>query len=118
MKRRDLIKTGLLGLGASAVALSGCDKKEESVSELNIVPKQTGLYEFSVPLPVNYKTIDEIIELNSTLKKSRDLKRQLNSFQKDSTMRSESSKKKKQKIIKKFFYEYKIPTQRSSDLPP
>ena len=51
---------------------------------------------------------------NSTLKKSRDLKRQLNSFQKDSTMRSESSKKKKQKIIKKFFYEYKIPTIKSS----
>ncbi|MBQ8476231.1 hypothetical protein IJ531_04125 [bacterium] len=78
MKRRDLIKTSLLTLGASSLALSGCNNS--SVSGLNqnkelnvsdIIPKQTATYEFSTPLPFNYKTIDEIIELNSGLKKSR-----------------------------------------------
>ena len=72
MKRRDLIKTGLLGLGASAVAMSGCNKEKTSQNdELKITPKQTGVYEFSVPLPFNYKTIDEIAELNKTLTKSK-----------------------------------------------
>ncbi len=69
MKRRDLIKTGLLGLGASAVALSGCDNKENTSSEFNIIPKQTGTYEISCPLPFSYKTIDEIVEMNSKYKK-------------------------------------------------
>ena len=73
MKRRDLIKTGLLGLSATAVALSGCDKKEvaSGSDELKIKPKQTGTYEFSCPLPFNYKTIDEIAEMNEGLKKSK-----------------------------------------------
>ena len=72
MNRRELIKTGLIGLGAGAL-LSGCKNKEISLSsdEFNIVPKKTGTYEFSAPLPFNYKTIDEILELNSTLKKSK-----------------------------------------------
>ena len=71
MKRRDLIKTGLLGLGASAVALSGCDKKEESVSELNIVPKQTDTYKFSCPMLFSYKAIDDYVECNKKYKKSK-----------------------------------------------
>ena len=73
MKRRDILKSGLLGLVASSLALSGCDKqdKKSSNNELKIIPKQTGTYEFSCPLPFNYKTIDEIAELNSTLKKSK-----------------------------------------------
>ena len=68
MKRRDLIKTGLLATGA--VAFSGCNKSENVSDELEIIPKQTAQYEFSTPLPFNYKTIDDIIALNSTLKKS------------------------------------------------
>ncbi|MBQ8475885.1 twin-arginine translocation signal domain-containing protein, partial [bacterium] len=70
--RRDFIKAGLLGLGAGAMALSGCQKEDvTSRDELEIIPKQTATYEFSTPLPFSYKTIDEIIELNSTLKKSK-----------------------------------------------
>ncbi|MBR2068308.1 MAG: hypothetical protein IJ877_00970, partial [Candidatus Gastranaerophilales bacterium] len=68
MKRRDLIKTGLLATGA--VAFSGCNKEVAQSDELTIIPKQTAQYEFSTPLPFNYKTIDEILALNSTLKKS------------------------------------------------
>ena len=68
--RRNLIKTGILGIGAT-LALSGCDKKEDNLSKLEIKPKQTEMYEFSCPLPFNFKTIDEIVELNSTLKKSK-----------------------------------------------
>ena len=74
MKRRDLIKTGLLGLSAGAL-ISGCNKEAtENItdsSELKITPKQTGTYEFSCPLPFNYKTIDEIVELNKSLTKSK-----------------------------------------------
>ena len=77
MKRRELIKKSILGLSATAVALSGCNKKSEKVAcknnedELNIIPKQTAQYEFSCPLPFNFKTIDEIVELNKGLKKSK-----------------------------------------------
>ena len=70
MNRRDVIKTGLLGLSAGAVALSGCNKEVAQSDELEIIPKQTGTYEFSVPLPFNYKVIDEVLELNSKYKKS------------------------------------------------
>ena len=35
-----------------------------------IIPKQTGVYEFSVPLPFDFETIDKIVEINSRLKKS------------------------------------------------
>ena len=53
MKRRELIKSSILGIGASALALSGCnnENKEERVSnnDLKITPKQTGIYEFSCP---------------------------------------------------------------------
>ncbi len=69
--KRNLLKAGIAGIGASALALSGCDKKTNTPEELEIIPKQTGIYEFSCPLPLNYKTIDEIERLNSTLKKSK-----------------------------------------------
>ncbi|MBR2069485.1 MAG: hypothetical protein IJ877_06975 [Candidatus Gastranaerophilales bacterium] len=72
MNRRELLKTSLLGLGAGAMALSGCNKKEaEPDINQDITPKQTAQYEFSAPMPFDYQTIDKIIALNSTLKKSR-----------------------------------------------
>ncbi len=71
MKRRDLIKTGLLGLGASAVALSGCDKNNEVSSELNVIPKQTDIYKFSAPLLFSFKAIDDYVKCNEKFKKSK-----------------------------------------------
>ncbi|MBR2069183.1 MAG: hypothetical protein IJ877_05410 [Candidatus Gastranaerophilales bacterium] len=71
MKRRDLLKTSLLTLGASSLALSGCNKEIAQSDELEIIPKQTGTYEFSVPLPFNYEIIDELSRINATLKKSK-----------------------------------------------
>ena len=72
MKRRDLLKTGLCALSTGAVALSGCNKKEDKVSLDNnsVIPKQTGTYEFSCPLPFDFKTIDDIVKINSKYKKS------------------------------------------------
>ncbi|MBQ8476241.1 hypothetical protein IJ531_04175 [bacterium] len=70
MKRRDLIKTGLLAAGTAA--LSGCKKEDVAGNdELEIIPKQTGTYEFSVPLPFNYDVIDELARINEGLKKSK-----------------------------------------------
>ena len=51
---------------------------------------------------------------NSTLTKSRELKKQIKFFKRDETMRSESSKRKNQRILKKFFVEHKVPSIRSS----
>ena len=51
---------------------------------------------------------------NSTLSKSRELKKQIKFFKKDETMRSESSKRKNQRILKKFFVEHKPPSIKSS----
>jgi len=72
MKRRDLLKTGLCALGTGAVALSGCNNKDNQVSldNDNIIPKQTDIYKFSCPLPFNFKTIDDIVKINSKYKKS------------------------------------------------
>jgi len=77
MNKRQFIKSSLATLTTSALTLTqaGCDKNNKTAQNqiLNtddIIPKQTGIYEFSCPLPFNYKTIDEIVELNSTLKKS------------------------------------------------
>ena len=75
MKKRDFIKTGLISLGASTIALTGCNNKENNIKTTQdndaIIPKQTGTYEFSCPLPFDYKTIDDISALNSKLKKSK-----------------------------------------------
>ena len=71
MKRRDLLKTGLLALGGVAV-LSGCNSKEEiGENNFNITPKQTDTYKFSAPLPFNYDLIDELADYNKGLKKSK-----------------------------------------------
>ena len=71
MKRRDLLKTGLLG-AAGVALLSGCSKDEEATAskELEIIPKQTDTYKFSVPLPFNYEVIDKISSFNEKFKKS------------------------------------------------
>ena len=65
----------LASMGYPVIINYNCNKEaaEETAnnSELKIIPKQTGIYEFSCPLPFNYKTIDEIAELNTTLKKSK-----------------------------------------------
>ena len=67
MKRRDLIKAGVLA-GAMGL-ISGCSK---SASEtVSISPKQTDTYKFSAPMPFDYGLIDEIDELNKKLKKSK-----------------------------------------------
>lgn len=81
ISRRDFIKTGILALGAGAVMLSGCSNNDDSKKEepiltknedaINIVPKKTGLYEFSMPLPFDFKMIDQIAEINSKIKKSK-----------------------------------------------
>ena len=56
MKRRDLLKTGMVAAGAAALALTGCNNKSDDSNkqlskrgELNIVPKQTDVYKFSCP---------------------------------------------------------------------
>ena len=51
---------------------------------------------------------------NLTLKKSRDLKKQIYFFQKVATMRTESSKRKKQRILKNYFHEHNMPSIKSS----
>ncbi|MBR1618101.1 hypothetical protein IJ670_08125 [bacterium] len=71
MNRRDLIKSGIIAAGA--LALGGC-KEQVTVKSLedykDIIPKQTATFEFSVPLPLTYEVIDEIVEINKKHKKS------------------------------------------------
>ncbi|MBR2069508.1 MAG: hypothetical protein IJ877_07090 [Candidatus Gastranaerophilales bacterium] len=67
MNRRELIQAGLLVAGANI--LSGCNKEVSLNDELEIIPKQTGIYEFSTPMPFNYSLIDEISQINQKYKK-------------------------------------------------
>ncbi|MBR2068391.1 MAG: hypothetical protein IJ877_01385 [Candidatus Gastranaerophilales bacterium] len=68
MKRRELIQAGLLATGA--VAFAACNKTQVSNDEFTITPKQTAQYEFSTPMPFNHKSIDDLSEINSKIKKS------------------------------------------------
>lgn len=68
MKRRDLIKTGLLMAGA--MALSGCNKEVQLEGD-DIKPKQTDTFEFTTLLPYDYKLIDKLSYFNSIFKKSK-----------------------------------------------
>ena len=73
MNRRDLLKTGIAGVMASSLALSGCNKKEsvtENNDELHIIPKQTDTYKFSAPLLFHFDSIDGMAKLNKKFKKS------------------------------------------------
>ena len=72
MKRRDLIKTGIFGLGASAVALSGCDKKDNISLDVDfdIKPKQTDIYKISAPMLFDFDAIDTYASWNKKYKKS------------------------------------------------
>ncbi|MCR5260684.1 MAG: hypothetical protein K6C94_02480 [Candidatus Gastranaerophilales bacterium] len=63
MKRRDLIKSGLIVAGISAIGISA---KKNSI---DIVPKQTDVYKISRPMPFDLKKIDEIVEQNKKAKK-------------------------------------------------
>ena len=62
-----------------------------------------------------YKILPKLSSsFNSTIGKSTHLKKEINIFQKDSKIRSNNSKKKKLKIIKKFFVQYDTPSIKSS----
>ncbi len=65
MKRREILKAALVLACSSAGFLSsGCKNQ-------SIIPKKTGVFEFSTPLPFNFNLIDEITQFNKTLKKSK-----------------------------------------------
>ena len=71
MKRRDLIKAGVLAAGVAA--LSGCAKDNKDVMTgplTDITPKQTDTYKFATILPFDFKAIDELANLNTKYKKS------------------------------------------------
>ena len=80
MKRRELLKTGILGLTTTAVALSGCSKEEEKPIEQNItqaqtddfdiIPKQTDTYKLSCPMLFDFKSIDDMYGYNQKYKKT------------------------------------------------
>ena len=72
ISRRDFIKTGFAGIAASSLALSGCNKNEETsqVEELNIIPKQTDTYKFSAPMLFDFDAIDKMAGYNKQFKKS------------------------------------------------
>ncbi|MBQ8476358.1 hypothetical protein IJ531_04775 [bacterium] len=72
ISRRDFVKTGLLTMGAGAMALSGCSKNEEisQNDELEIIPKQTATYEFSAPMLFDFDAIDKMAGYNKQFKKS------------------------------------------------
>lgn len=79
MNKRDFFKAGTLFLALLTTSLTnGCkdvknsnDKISIQQEEFNIEPKQTGVYEFSVPLPYDFNSIDKILNYNKTLKKSK-----------------------------------------------
>ena len=69
MNRRDIIKSALLTSGIIASgALSACSKDE---TNLSIKPKQTEIYKISCPMPFKFSAIDDIDNLNKSLKKSK-----------------------------------------------
>lgn len=72
MKRRDILKAGLITAGALSVGLSGCSPERNNAFEnLSIKPKQTAKYKIITPLPFNFDLIDKMYELNEKLKKSK-----------------------------------------------
>ncbi|MBR1617126.1 hypothetical protein IJ670_03155, partial [bacterium] len=71
MKRRDLIKAGMILAGTSA--LCACNKKPaitNNIKEEEIIPKQTDTYKLSTPIPYCIETIDGLAKLNQKYKKS------------------------------------------------
>ena len=72
--RRNLLKSGLLAMGASAFMLSGCSKQNEentvsSKDEFDIIPKQTDVYKLSVPMLLDFAAIKRFAKWNSEHKK-------------------------------------------------
>lgn len=79
MKRREILKTGMVIAGGIAASVfSGCSNnkihnenyKVQSKS-FSITPKQTEIYKISAPMPFDYKLIDRICELNQIYKKTK-----------------------------------------------
>ena len=71
MNRRELIKSGLIAAAAAAIGISGYKKiTENDIKSFNIEPKQTDVYRIYTPLPFRYDLIDEMVALNSELKKT------------------------------------------------
>ncbi|MBR1618009.1 hypothetical protein IJ670_07655, partial [bacterium] len=77
MNKRTFLKTSLLSTLLASTSLLGCNKKSNvqvinnNSDKLNIIPKQTEIYQISCPLPFNYNLIDELYELNKISKKSK-----------------------------------------------
>ena len=69
MNRRDLLKMGFL---TTVMSLCGCKKvKTTNLDDKEtIIPKQTGTYIFSAPMPFSISTIDALCDLNQKYKKS------------------------------------------------
>ena len=75
MKRRELIKSSVLlgSLSGVAALSSGCQNQDSEYTEndkLKIIPKQTGVYQFSTPLTFDHKNLDKLATLNQEYKKS------------------------------------------------
>ncbi|MBR1611774.1 MAG: hypothetical protein IJ672_09910 [Methanobrevibacter sp.] len=77
MNKRIFLKTSLLSTFLATSSLFGCNKNsniqvlDNNTDKLNIIPKQTDIYQISYPLPFNNNLIDELYELNKTSKKSK-----------------------------------------------
>ena len=82
LKRRDAIKLGSAVLGGLSLGmLAGCKENYKKPEAFNtntpsddekiasIVPKQTGQYNFSCPMPFDKHLIDELYNLNKSLKR-------------------------------------------------
>ncbi|MBR1616841.1 hypothetical protein IJ670_01685 [bacterium] len=77
MNKRTFLKTSLLSTFLVTTSLLGCNKNsniqvlDNNTDKLNIIPKQTEVYQISCPLPFSNNLIDELYELNQTSKKSK-----------------------------------------------
>ena len=73
MNRRELIKSGLIAAGTTAIGVVAARNKALNdciFSPIDIIPKQTDIYKIYAPMPFNFEFIDEMIEMNSKFKKS------------------------------------------------
>ena len=76
MKRRELIKSAILMSSIAMLCGSGCSNEnfsnsKSTKSNFANLKEQKNVYEVCTPLPFNYKTIDEMAEMNNIYKKSK-----------------------------------------------